>query len=154
MENQKNSLQKFGGDWKIMVRLHPHLLPYAKQLFEGVDVLDATAYDDIQELLVSADVLITDYSSLMFDFTFTRRPCFLYIPDFEEYTRHERKLYFNIKELPFVKAYNPKDLLEQIDRWDDTTYQKELNVFLTTIGSFETGEASKKITELLISQTK
>ena len=46
-----------------------------------------------------ADVLILDYSSLMFDFALTKKPCFLYVPDLDEYIENDRGLYFYINEL-------------------------------------------------------
>jgi CDP-glycerol glycerophosphotransferase (TagB/SpsB family) len=48
-------------------------------------VLDVTAYPDISRLLVAADALVTDYSSVMFDFTATGKPIFFFAPDLEHY---------------------------------------------------------------------
>ena len=71
------------------MRLHPHLVNRSKEIIKGQDIIDATKYDDIQELLSISDVLISDYSSLMFDFAPTKRPCFLYVPDLYEYTKND-----------------------------------------------------------------
>ena len=74
-------------EWVVLGRLHPHLSKYSSTILEGNHIIDVTSYDDIQELLLISDILITDYSSLMFDFAETRRPCFLYAPDLMDYQK-------------------------------------------------------------------
>lgn len=96
---------RFGHEWTILVRLHPHLRQYSQQLLHGKQTVDVTNYDDIQELLAVSDILISDYSSLIFDFALTKRPCFLYVPDLNEYIQKERALYFDIKQLPLLKHH-------------------------------------------------
>ena len=143
-----NSLKsKFGGDWRFCIKLHPHLISKSELLNYGEDVLDLTKYDDIQELLAISDVLISDYSSLMFDFGLTQRPCFLYVPDLEEYTNQDRKLYFDIKQLPFISTKNSIDLVNKIEMFDKVKYNKELNTFLDSINSFENGNSCEKLVE-------
>ncbi|WP_390364865.1 CDP-glycerol glycerophosphotransferase family protein [Virgibacillus byunsanensis] len=136
---------KFGNEWTILVKLHPHLISESKKLIYGDNVRDVTSYDDIQELLLATDVLISDYSSLMFDFSITNRPCFLYVPDIEEYTAQDRKLYFDIVDLPFISATSNKDLLEKIGNFQHEQYRRSLGKFLKQVGSYENGEASKHL---------
>ncbi|WP_431800768.1 CDP-glycerol glycerophosphotransferase family protein [Halobacillus andaensis] len=109
---QQSLTQRFGGAWTILVKFHPHLLSLKDEQM-GVGVINVTEYSDIQELLSISDALITDYSSLMFDYAITKRPCFLYVPDLEEYMKKDRKLYFNVEELPFVKAASNHELTEK-----------------------------------------
>lgn len=136
---------KFGGDWVFLVRLHPHLVSRSKELVYGENVLDATSYDDIQELLSTSDVLISDYSSLMFDFALTERPCFLYVPDLEEYIKNDRALYFDIKKLPFLHTLDNDELEEGIEKYNKTYYKKRLKDFNKEIGSFEDGKACENL---------
>lgn len=136
---------KFGGKWVFLVRLHPHLISKSSQLFNGENVIDVTSYDDIQELLSISNILISDYSSLMFDFTLTQRPCFLYIPDIDEYISNDRKLYFNIEELPFISATCSDDLLDKIEGFDYVKYSNDLTYFSNSIGTFETGRACENL---------
>ncbi|MGE8204567.1 CDP-glycerol glycerophosphotransferase family protein [Heyndrickxia sp. NPDC080065] len=142
LEKLKNQI---GGKWVILVKLHPHLILKSNQLAVGPNVMDVTSYDDTQELLSIADILISDYSSLMFDFSITLRPCFLFIPDLMDYMKNERDLYFDIKELPFISAFSNKDLIEKIENFDKEKYKKDLNEFLLTVGSYEDGKASEKL---------
>ncbi|MBR2188043.1 MAG: CDP-glycerol glycerophosphotransferase family protein [Eubacterium sp.] len=59
------------------------------------------------------DALITDYSSVMFDYSITRKPIILFLYDFEEYMR-ERGMYLDIKELPFLTANTTEELCEYL----------------------------------------
>ncbi|MGI2293455.1 CDP-glycerol glycerophosphotransferase family protein [Paenibacillus sp. GXUN7292] len=136
---------KFGGEWIVLVRLHPHLLSKAKELPFSNDVINVTSYDDIQQLLSVADVLISDYSSLMFDYSFTQRPCFLYVPDVEEYSSTERKLYFELWELPYISAFSNNDLLNKVENFDREEYERNLKQFLARIGTFEEGKACESL---------
>jgi len=138
--------RKFGGSWVFMVKLHPHLKGQSTKLLPG-HVHDVTRYDDIQELLFIADLLITDYSSLMFDFSITKRPCLLYVPDLTRYTNGERGLYFDLEELPFINAYSNGQLINEIKNFDKQSYEQNLNEFFTKIVSYESGQARKKLVE-------
>lgn len=140
---------RFGGEWTVLVRLHPHLQQFSQQLLAGSNVIDATSFDDIQELLTASDILISDYSSLMFDFALTGKPCFLYVPDLDEYTKKDRNLYFDIKALPFVKAYCNKDLIESINQFDDASYRHALVAFNKQIGSFESGTSCQQVLDYI-----
>ncbi|GIN73216.1 hypothetical protein J14TS2_36910 [Bacillus sp. J14TS2] len=139
--------RKFGGEWMALVKLHPHLLLESSKLESHENVLNVTQYDDVQELLSIVDVLITDYSSLMFDYGITQKPCFLYVPDLEEYTRHDRSLYFDLKALPFRIAKNQEQLLKTIASFDGENYHVDLHTFFKKVGSFEEGKASEKVVE-------
>jgi CDP-glycerol glycerophosphotransferase len=136
---------KFGGEWRFLVRLHPHLISKSKELVRGDNVLDVTVYPDIQELLSISDILISDYSSVVFDFSLTGRPCFLYIPDVLDYVNNDRKLYFDIRLLPFISASGNDDLLDELEKFDYKKYNYKLKSFLESIGSFESGRASEKL---------
>ena len=134
---------RLSGEWKLLVKLHPHLINTATKL--GLEVMDVTKYEDIQELLYIADILITDYSSLMFDFALTKKPCFLYVPDIEAYMAGERKLYFDFNELPFLSARNNQELAEKIRMFSPRDYQRKLQHFLEKIGSYEEGAACEHL---------
>ncbi|MCI5900098.1 MAG: CDP-glycerol glycerophosphotransferase family protein [Lachnospiraceae bacterium] len=145
-----DSLRKrFGGEWYLLMRLHPHLLNQ-KSCFQYSDkVLQATDYDDVQELLCAADVLITDYSAIMFDFSVTKRPCFLYTPDFIEYTTKDRNLYFDVKKLPFASFERQEELFRHIHTFSEREYEKRINCFLSEIGSFDDGKACQRVYKLI-----
>ncbi|MGL5903560.1 MAG: CDP-glycerol glycerophosphotransferase family protein [Cetobacterium sp.] len=139
---------RFGGKWKILLRLHPHLINLSSNI-KDENILDVTKYDDIQELLGVSDFLISDYSSLMFDFSITKKPCILYTPDLYEYTSSDRGLYFDIHKLPFESVLNNEALNKAILEFDDSYYRDNLEQFLEGVGSYEDGKASERVADLI-----
>lgn len=145
-----NSLQKrWGEEWVVLIRLHPHLSSDKLQINWDNQIKDVTQWDDIQELLKVSDVLISDYSSLIFDFSFTKRPCFLYVPDLENYIAQDRSLYFEIDKLPFEIAKSQQELEQKIEGFIEQNYDNKLQQFMGKIGSFEDGQACKRLAEYI-----
>ncbi|MGA6126810.1 MULTISPECIES: CDP-glycerol glycerophosphotransferase family protein [unclassified Microbacterium] len=92
-------LQKLAQDAgaTVLVRGHSRtLLPGADAT--GPRVVDVTGYPDISALLLAADALVTDYSSVMFDFTATGKPVHFFVPDLEHYRGRLRGFYFDLAE--------------------------------------------------------
>lgn len=145
-----NALEtKMGGKWKVIVRLHPHLMHRAEEIIKNKNVINGSSFQDIQELLIVADFLITDYSSLMFDFLFSKKPVLLYLPDLKHYLENERELYYKVEDLPFLKAYNREDIVDSVNNFDSNNYLQGLSNFEKKIGSFEKGTASKELVSFL-----
>lgn len=136
----KNLQKKFGGKWVVLLRLHPHLINANLNLVSNVTV-NATSYDDVQELLCAADILVSDYSAIIFDYMCLKRPCFLYIPDYKNYVTSDRKLYFDLNDLPFEAAETKEELNFKIYNFDIERYNQKLNTFLDEICSFDDGHA-------------
>ena len=142
-----------GGDVSIMLRLHPNLIGKVDRssLLCHDAVTDVTLYDDIHELLCIADLLITDYSSSMFDYSLQKRPCLLYTCDADSY---DRGYYFSLDELPYPVAYNHAQLVEAIKNFDQSDYNRRLNEFFDhRIGNLERGEAAKSLALWMRSHT-
>lgn len=139
--------ERFEGDWVVLVRLHPKVSQSASSITYKDSCINATDYEDIQELLVAADVLITDYSSTMFDMMLADKMCFLYCYDFEDYTSSERQLYFKISELPFVVSKTNLELVEHIKAFEEGTYKEDLKRFKDKIGNYESGQATDSVVE-------
>ena len=132
-------VHKFGGKWKIIVRLHPNIAHLADELQLPNTVLNVTSYKDMQELLCASDIVVTDYSGLMFDFYIMNRPLFLFCTDLEEYTSKDRELYFDFKELPFDLAKSNGELCDRIKEFDYQKYFSDVNLFKKNIGFCEAG---------------
>jgi len=133
----------------FLVRLHPNMTAESGRLDYSENVINASKYDDMQELLSASDILITDYSGCAIDFALMYKPVFLYIPDYEDY-RKDRDLYFEISELPFNYSMNLEDLLRIIIDFDADDYLKRLNEFFKRIGTVRNGKASEKVAEKII----
>lgn len=137
--------KKFDGKWILLLKLHPHMIEIAKEIKNTNNVINVTSYDDIQELLLISDVLITDYSAVMFSYLLTRKPCFLYVPDIKEYIAKDRKLYFSIDELPFDSAKNNEELVSKIFNFNSNKFNKNVGNMLKKIGSYEQGNACENL---------
>lgn len=135
-------VHKFGGKWKIIVRLHPNIAHLADELQLPNTVLNVTSYKDMQELLCASDIVVTDYSGLMFDFYIMNRPLFLFCTDLEEYTSKDRELYFDFKELPFDLAKSNGELCDRIKEFDHQKYLSNVEIFRKKIGFCEKGTSS------------
>lgn len=138
-----------GGKWKVVVRLHPHLINKADEIIKNRNVIDGSSYGDIQELLLITDFLITDYSSLMFDLLSSKKPVLLYLPDLADYLNNERELYYDVAELPFLKASNGEEIIREITQFDPEMYSAQIRDFELKIGSFEKGNASQRLAAVL-----
>lgn len=144
---RKNLEQRFGGEWVILVRLHPHNIMDAESFLRYTDnIINATQYSVMQELLVACEVLISDYSSCMFDFVTARKPCFIYASDAKKY-KDEHDFYFDIYELPFPLAENNEEMEKVVLQFDDSTYQQDLQALFDRVGLCETGNACKQVVE-------
>lgn len=142
---QKALERKFNGKWKILVRLHPNLLNLADSLVLSETVVNVTGYKDMQELLCASDLVVTDYSSLVFDFFILNRPVFLYCPDLSEYTSKDRELYFDVTELPFSISGDNEELCDKIQSFDCTDYLKSIEEFKERVGFCEKGTACSSL---------
>lgn len=146
LEHVKN---RFGGEWAVLVRLHPRVREHAlKVIPESGNIADVTWYPDIQELLAAADILITDYSSCMFDFMLSARPVFLFAPDLEEYNT-ERGFYFPLETTPFSVALDEKELGNNIEQFEEDAYAAGVEAFLKSKGCIEDGHASERVVKLI-----
>ena len=134
-----------GDLWVIGCRYHPNL----KDNGVPVESISMTAYPDMQELITAADLLITDYSSCMFDMALRGGACILFTPDLETYTAKERALYFPLDKLPFPVARNMTELEQKIMHFDMSTYQSHVGDFLNNVGNFEDGHASARVADYI-----
>ncbi|MDY2609191.1 MAG: CDP-glycerol glycerophosphotransferase family protein [Eubacteriales bacterium] len=141
--------ERFGGEWYLLLRLHPHLKKNLTFFEYSEHVIQATDYDDVQELICAADFLISDYSAIMFDFSVTGRPCILYTPDIDEYVEQDRKLYFDLQTLPFQSFRKQEELIRAIEHFDENAYQKALDEFRSSIGSYDDGKACERVWRLI-----
>jgi CDP-glycerol glycerophosphotransferase len=85
-----------GDDHILLVRAHPNVVDEIPQAGGGF-VWDVSTYPDIADLLAATDILITDYSSVMFDFANTGRPILFFTYDLEHYRDRLRGFYFDFE---------------------------------------------------------
>lgn len=136
--------KKFHGEFIMLLRFHcwdVSEFERIKKLYAGC--VNTTKYEDTQEILAVSDVLITDYSSIMWDFSLKRTPVFLYQNDAQEYI-DSRGFYCPPDEWPYPRAFDMDGLCKIISEFDQTEYTEKVDAFLKRWSSFDDGSASKR----------
>ncbi|WP_407424502.1 CDP-glycerol glycerophosphotransferase family protein [Methanobrevibacter sp.] len=135
-------------DYILILRLHHFSARGWKQPPKDDFIYDLTDYDSVEELYLISDILVTDYSSVMFDYAILDRPIFLFTYDMEEYRDKLRGMYFDIEELPpGPLVYTSKELEEAIINIDQTEKDSKAlrHRFQEEFLTFECANSSEKI---------
>ena len=143
-----NLKKRFAKDFVVLIRLHPNVADKSV-LIVSDNIFDATFYPDVQELLVAADVLLGDYSSVNYDFCLKKSPVFRYAKDLNEYA-NDRDFYLKTEDYPFPIAMNNDELEELILNYDQIQYEKKLTEFFDKIGAILEFGASNKVSNIII----
>ncbi|QKW39035.1 CDP-glycerol glycerophosphotransferase family protein [Actinomadura sp. NAK00032] len=140
-----------GDDYTILVRQHHMVADRTAGI--GGDVIDVTRHPDITELYLIADVVITDYSSVMFDFAATGRPILFFTPDLEFYQEELRGTYFDLT------AEAPGPLLREVDEVAGalrdldgvtSTHLRAYTAFQNRYCAMDVGQAAARIADRLL----
>lgn len=121
---------------------------YGTQNSFSSESMDLSDYPDMQELLLVADVLITDYSSCMWDFSLTGKPCFIYAADSEQYIS-ERDFYTPMASWPFSIALNNEELRQNILNYNEKAYRQKVKKHHERMGICESGHASELVADAI-----
>lgn len=142
--------QRFG-ETVLLVRLHPNMEKLSDTFYSFTPgtIINVSHYPDPQELVIASDFLITDYSSIAFDFALIRKPVILITKDLIAY-RADRDLYRIFDERPFPYAFSEEDLLALIKDFSHDNYQNALTKFYQQYPSYNTGNAAAKIVDWLV----
>ena len=140
--------ERFGGSWKILIRLHPVNASLSKELKYDDNVIDATEYPDILELTIANDMFVSDYSSGIFDAAIIDKKALTFAVDSDEYD-NERGLYIKLEDLPFPVARNKKELYNNIKNFDCEKYEVDLKKYFDKVGLYDKGNATETIISLI-----
>lgn len=146
---QKALEKRFKEPFVFLYRFHHGLYQYEQSNVSYQGAVNVTFYSDVQELLGAADILLTDYSSIMWDFSLQRKPVFLYQNDVDEYIE-DRGFYSEIAEWPYIKAKTSESLCEKILHFDNEKYLLELDAFLKKYGTFDDGHACENVMKRIL----
>ncbi|QWC22606.1 CDP-glycerol glycerophosphotransferase family protein [Bacillus haikouensis] len=143
--------ERLGEEYIVLLRMHvviSNKLAIPEELSSFV--YNVSSYPEIQELSLISDILITDYSSVMFDFANTGQPILYFTYDFEEYKNNIRGFYMDFEEEapgPFV--YNTEEIIEAVDNIEQIKqdYSEKYRAFLEKYCYLEDGKASKRIVD-------
>ena len=142
--------QALGQDYVILFRAH--YLVASRFDFAAWDgfVLDVSGEAEINELYLAADLLLTDYSSTMFDFAVLRRPILFYMYDLEQYRDRLRGFYFDLNELPGPILTRPDQLPGAIRESEHFRWDEGWEAFRRRFAPLEDGRAAERVIEAVI----
>jgi CDP-glycerol glycerophosphotransferase len=139
--------ERLGSGYVVLVRAHYFYRDAAVATGDSNRVLDVAAHPSIEDLAIASDLLITDYSSLMFDYAVLDRPIVIYAPDWETYAR-ERGTYFDLMAAPPGSVTRTQDeLVEALrsGRAEDADSAALRRAFRQKFCALEDGRAAERV---------
>ena len=105
-----------GEDWRFLLRFHPYVARHAAGLASEL-VTDVSDYPDLNGLLAASDVLVTDYSSIIFEYSLLNKPMVFYPYDLESFRRQQRGFYVDYERfVPGPIVRNEEQLAEAVKK--------------------------------------
>ncbi len=139
-----------GKDSVLIVKYHYLVMDQIDWSIYGEFIRSFDMSYDISVLYLVSDLLITDYSSVMFDFSLLGRPILFYCYDLEEYRNNLRGFYFNLlEEAPGPVAVTSEELLHEILHYDSREYRARYDAFLAKYNHADDGQAARKVVALI-----
>jgi CDP-glycerol glycerophosphotransferase len=135
----------------LLLRLH-NMVMDRLQVTEGSAVRDVCGHPDISDLYLAADVMVTDYSSTMFDFAVTGKPLLYLTYDLEYFQNELRGFYFDLAEVaPTPLLRTSAELVEALADLDAVTAASAERYarFRETFCSLEDGSATERVLDLI-----
>lgn len=139
--------RELGDDWVLMVKMHPFVTPLLVARPDVTNVIDVTADREITQLLMAADVLVTDYSSTIFEYALLRRPIVFFCPDLEQYTA-DRDFYYPFAD--YVTGPLVTDAKALPDAIREARHGADQEAFLQRFMAACDGHSAERITRELI----
>ncbi|MFB9974389.1 CDP-glycerol glycerophosphotransferase family protein [Allobacillus sp. SKP2-8] len=144
---------ELGNEYIVLVRMH--YLAAANIDFNKYKsfLVDVTDYNDIRDLYIISDILITDYSSVFFDFSIMNKPIIFYVHDLEEYQNEIRGFYFDfINDAPGPLVKTTEQTIATIKNIDDIQreYNQKYNEFNSKFNHWEDGKASERVVDYIL----
>lgn len=140
-------------DAVVLVRGHSRTLRPGRDR-AGARVIDVTGYPDTAQLLLAADGLITDYSSVMFDFSVTGKPMYFLVPDLEHYRGELRGFYFDLSErAPGPLVSSQEELVAALaDSEHESTYAERYAAWRAQFNTRDDGQAARRVVARILDQ--
>lgn len=148
-----NSIKKRFNTENVIFMFRGHHAFSKNFITDDDSILDVSSYPLMQELLCLSDMLISDYSSCIWDFSFTFRPCLLFTPDLKDY-EYDRNFYIPIKEWGFPIAESNEELCNIIETFDGDKYYKAMEKHHNNLISCESGVSTKTVGDFILSKSE
>ncbi len=144
--------RELGGDHVFLIRGHHHMADDVPAGMRDGFAINVTAYPDITELYLVADVLVTDYSSAMFDYAVTGRPIVFFTYDLAEYRDNLRGFYFDFEaEAPGPLLATSAEVIEALKNIEAVAapYRETYQRFAARFCSLDDGKAAARVCDRL-----
>ncbi|MGN0521366.1 MAG: CDP-glycerol glycerophosphotransferase family protein [Eubacterium sp.] len=144
--------EELGEEYIILFRAH-YLVAnsFDFERYSGF-VYDVSRVNDINHLYVISDMLITDYSSVFFDYANLKRPEIFYMYDLEAYGSEIRGFYIELDELPGPIVKTVDELIGAIKNADNDKYNEKYEAFNKKFNYLDDGNAAKRVVEAIIEE--
>jgi CDP-glycerol glycerophosphotransferase len=140
-------------DAVVLVRGHSRTIDTGRDR-AGARVIDVTGYPQTSQLLLAADALITDYSSVMFDFSVTGKPMFFLVPDLDHYRGQLRGFYFDLESrAPGPLVRSQQELVDALaDPDQETAYAQRYAAWRAQFNTRDDGHAAERVVARILDQ--
>ena len=140
--------RRFQRKYVLLVHLHPNVAARFSEICYDSQVINATVYPDMQELMAVSDILIGDYSSVNLEFSLMEKPVFRFATDIQAY-KDDRDMYYDMTEYPFPLAENNDELIQNIEKYDAQEYSAVLKKFHKKVGVVLNPHSSEMCAKLI-----
>lgn len=143
--------KEIGKEYVILFRAHYYVAnSFDFEKYKGF-IYDVSNYNEINDLYIVSDLLITDYSSVFFDYSILKRPMIFYMYDIDHYKNESNGFYFDVEEeLPGAIIRDQKELGKAILETKKFKYDKKYKAFNEKFTYKDDGEASKRVIKKVI----
>lgn len=138
----------FGNSVVVLLRGHSNTVA-SNRKFSDVNVIDVSRHPNINEVMLASDSLVTDYSSIMFDFAILNRPIFILAPDIDDYSSSTRGFYYDFEmNLPGPLLKSTGELVD-ILKHDPLGYLYRVRNYSNQYASKDDGCARSRVAEVI-----
>lgn len=142
--------EELGDEYVLALRLHPKIRNFYKDdISSKGKYIDVSGHESEQELMLISDIMITDYSSIMIEYSVLDRPTVFFTYDLDEYLANERGFYYDFKStVPGPIVYTSRELIDAIK--NDEFDKSKISEFVKTQFDEIDGQSSKRIVDYLL----
>ncbi|WP_156936325.1 CDP-glycerol glycerophosphotransferase family protein [Clostridiisalibacter paucivorans] len=140
-------------NWLCLIRAHSSVSGL-NGIQKDNRIINVSDYEDMSDLLIVSDVLITDYSSTAGDFAILNRPIILFQPDIDDYLSNERAFYYEMVDTPFFRAMNQEELLKLLHSLNDEKVIENCRLIKKFYGISESGHSAENVVDFIIEHTR
>nr|WP_294998341.1 CDP-glycerol glycerophosphotransferase family protein [uncultured Methanobrevibacter sp.] len=144
--------EELGDEYVLALRLHPKIRNFYKDDISGEGkYIDVSGWESEQELMLISDILITDYSSIMIEYSVLNKPTVFFTYDLDEYLTNERGFYYDFKTtVPGPIVYTSDDLIDVIknNKFD----KSKISDFVRSQFDEIDGRSSERIVDYLLNR--